>query len=141
MSKNKLPLITLAAALSLGLGAAGFAQTYIFRTDMTGSTGDPNVLLTLVEGSGRDMQLNAAGAEPGAPLDGDTRTLTYRNEVSRDITVTSVSISPNQDNFVILPGGDECTGTVVMGGECNITVQFRASEDGEYDGRLIISAS
>lgn len=139
MRKNKLPLITLAAALSLGFGAAAFAQNFIFRMNVTGSTGDPSVLLTLVSGSGLSMELDAAGAVPGAPLAGETRTLTYRNAVSRDIVVTSVSVSPSQENFVILDPG--CIGTVPEGGQCSITVQFQASEDGDYTGTLNISAS
>jgi len=139
MRKNRLPLIALAAALSVGFGAAAFAQSFIFRTNVTGSTGDPSVLLTLVSGSGLSMELDAAGAEPGAPIPGDMRTLTYRNEVSREITVTSVSVSPNQDNFVILSDG--CSGAIPVAGECSITIQFQASEDGTYAGSLNIEAS
>ena len=127
------------AALFFGLSAAAYAQNFVFRTEVTGSTGDPGVLLTLVSGSALSMELNAAGAEPGVALSGETRTLTYRNEVSRDVTVSSVSVSPNQDNFLIL--GDGCTGTVTVGGQCSITVQFQAAEDGNYTGSLNIEAS
>ena len=64
------------AALFFGLSAAAYAQNFVFRTEVTGSTGDPGVLLTLVSGSALSMELNAAGAEPGVALSGETRTLT-----------------------------------------------------------------
>lgn len=139
MKRNKLPLIAAVAAISFGFAAAAYAQNFVFRTEVTGSTGDPSVLLTLISGSGLSMEIDAAGAEPGVALSGETRTLTYRNEVSRDVTVSSVSVSPNQDNFLILADG--CSGTVAVGGQCSVTVQFQASEDGSYAGTLNIEAS
>ena len=139
MRKNGTFLVVAAAALSLGVGAAAYAQNFIFRTDVTGTTGDPEFLLTLVSGSGLLMELDAGGAEPGATLAGEVRTLTYRNEVSREVTVSSVTVSPNQDNFLILSDG--CTGTVAVGGQCSVMVQFQASEDGSYSGTLNIDAS
>lgn len=139
MRKNKLSLMAGVAALTLGFAAAAYAQNFIFRTDVTGTTGEPEFILTLVSGSGLAMELDAAGAEPGATLAGETRTLTYQNQVSREITVSSVTVSPNQDNFLILSDG--CTGTVAVGGQCSVMVQFQASEDGSYAGTLNIEAS
>lgn len=138
MPTIKRPLI--AAALSLLVGAAAYAQSFdfTFRTDVTGGTGDPAYLMTLVSGSGLGMELNAGNAVPGTPIGGDTRVLTYRNEVSRDLTV-SVSVSPNEDNFVIIADG--CSGTVLVGAQCSVTVQFQAAEDGTYSGTLNVDAS
>jgi len=139
MIRSNLKTMLVAATLSVSLGAAAYAQSFIFRTEVTGSTGDPSVLITLVSGSGLAMELNAANAEPGVDLPGETRTLTYRNEVSRDVEVTSVSVSPNQDNFIILSDG--CTGPLLIGAQCSIQVQFQASEDGSYTGALNVEAS
>ncbi len=138
MRKNPFKVITVAAALTLSLAAAAYAQNFFFRTAVTGTTGTPTALLTLVSGSGLSMQLDAAGAEPGLPVSGEVRTLTYRNEVSRSITVT-VNVSPNEDNFVILSDG--CSGTVPIGGQCSIQVMFQASEDGDYTATLNLVAS
>ena len=140
MKMNRLSRTALVAAAFVGVAAAAYAQNFIFRTEVTGSTGDPGVLMTLVSGSGLGMQLDAAGAEPGASLPGETRVLTYRNEVSRTITVNSVSVSPNETNFEIL--SQDCTdGPLAVGGQCSVTVRFRAGEDGSYSGTLTIEAS
>ena len=138
MIRSPLKVMTVAAALILSLTAAAYAQNFFFRTKVTGSTATPTSLLTLVSGSGLGMQLDAAGAEPGSPVNGEVRTLTYRNEVSREITVT-VNVSPTQDNFEIVSDG--CSGTVAIGAQCSVQVRFRASEDGDYTGTLNLSAS
>lgn len=139
MKRKTLSRAAAVAALLFGFAAAAYAQNFIFRTEVTGSTGDPGVLMTLVSGSGLGMQLDAAGAEPGASLPGETRVLTYRNEVSRTITVNSVSVSPNETNFEIL--SQDCTGALAVGGQCSVTVRFRAAADGSYSGTLTIEAS
>ena len=138
MIRPKLKVMAAAAVLSLGLAAAAYAQNFVFRTDVTGTTGEPSILLTLINSSGLGCEVDAAGAEPGTVVDGEIRTLTYRNEVSRSITVSSVSITPNTDNFVILADG--CTGTVAMGGQCTVQVQFRASDDGSYAATMSLVA-
>lgn len=138
MIRPNLKVTAVATALIVGLVAAAQAQNFFFRTDMTGTTGTPSVLLTLVSGSGLAMQLDAAGATPGVPVNGETRTLTYRNEVNRQIQVTGVSVSPASQNFAILTDG--CTGNVAIGAQCSVTVQFRASGDGDYSGTLNIAA-
>lgn len=139
MTRKSIRVMTVAAALSCSLAAVAYAQNFVFRTEVTGSTGDPGIILTLVSGSGLQMQLDAAGAEPGLPVSGETRTLTYRNEVSREIEITNVSVSPSQANFVILTDG--CTGTLAVGGQCSIQLQFQAVDDGSYSGMLNLEAS
>lgn len=138
MIRSKLKVLAVASALVMGLVAAAHAQNFFFRTDMTGSTGDPGVLLTLISGSGLSMEVDGTGQIPGTMIDGDTRVLTYRNEVSREITVTSVSVSPPSVNFQVLSDG--CTGTVPVGGQCSVTVRFSADQDGNYTSTLNLQA-
>jgi hypothetical protein len=138
MIRSKLKVLAVASTLVMGLVAAAHAQNFFFRTDMTGSTGDPGILLTLVSGSGLSMEVDGTGEIPGTMVDGDTRVLTYRNEVSRQITVTSVSVSPSPANFQILSDG--CTGAIPVGGQCSVTVRFSANQDGNYTATLNLQA-
>lgn len=138
MIRPKLRMLGVAALLSCALGAAAYAQTFVFRTTVTGGTATPTVLMTLVGSSGLGFVLDADGEEPGTVLNGEARTLTYRNEVDRDVTVTSVTVSPSALNFVVL--ADNCSGTVPTGGQCTVQVGFRASEDGDYTATLNLIA-
>jgi hypothetical protein len=138
MIRANLKTTAVAAALSLSLAAAAYAQSFVFRTTVTGATGTPAVLVTLVNSTGIGFLLDADGAEPGTIVNGEIRTLTYRNQVSRDVQITGVTVSPSNANFVILSDG--CTGTLVMGAQCPVQVQFRASEDGDYTATLNVIA-
>jgi len=131
-------VVAASVALTLSLGAVAYAQTFKFRIGLTGSTGNPAAILTLVSGSGLSMEVDAAGGTPGVLVSGDIRTLTYRNEVSREILVTNVAVSPPSPNFQIISDG--CTGTLPIGGQCLVTVQFSADQDGNYTGMLNLQA-
>lgn len=138
MIRANLKTMAIAAALSIPLAAAAYAQSIVFRTTVTGGTATPAALVTLVGSSGIGFLLDGAGEEPGTIVNGEVRTLTYRNEVARDVQISSVSVSPNNLNFVIL--ADNCTGTLVMGAQCTVQVQFRASDDGNYTATLNLVA-
>jgi hypothetical protein len=131
-------VVAVSVALTLSLAAVAYAQTFKFRTSLTGSTGDPGILMTLVSGSGLAMEVDASGETPGIMVSGEIRTLTYRNEVSRQLQVTNVAVSPPSPNFQIMSDG--CTGTVAVGAQCSVTVQFSAEQDGNYTGTLNIQA-
>jgi hypothetical protein len=138
MIRANLKTMAIAAAISLPLAAAAYAQSIVFRTTVTGGTATPAALVTLIGSSGLGFLLDAAGEEPGTVVNGEVRTLTYRNQVARDVQITSVSVSPNNLNFVIL--ADNCTGTLAMGAQCTVQVQFRASDDGNYTATLNLVA-
>jgi len=138
MIRPNLRTMAVATVLSFSLGAAAYAQSFFFRTTVTGATGTPAVLVTLVSSTGLGFLLDADGAEPGTLVNGEIRTLTYRNQVTRDIQITGVSVSPTTANFVILSNG--CTGTLAVGAQCPVQVQFRASEDGDYTAILNVIA-